>query len=198
MTRMGSGSDHDGASDENWWLLPAEALLRGARTKYADRERWTPARARLNPWIEASDARDHAREEPPHNAREGSRTATQALCPSAAPREGASLFARVDAHGAMSWAPATRPIDARTARTLDVPVGRASLRLAAPCSGEACGFWHDHRCRLIDTFAEHGPREDASRAEACPIRDACRWRRQRGDLACSVCAGVTFGMFERW
>lgn len=195
LSRMAIGADPDAPERAEWWLLPVGALLRVARAKRADRARWSLTHERLTAPLDAAEPPDRPHASPPPEAE---KSAPRALCPSAMPEAGALLFARVNPLDEVEWAREARPIDAATARALDVPLGRAAFRLAAPCAGQGCGHWRAHRCGLIDVYVAHAPREGGSGTGSCAIRDACRWRRQRGDPACAVCAGVTYGMFDRW
>lgn len=187
-----------GHDDEaSWWLLPAAALLRGAGARRAEGPAWDAARVRLGAWLRRADARDAARDAPrPLRPPAASGVPGAPMCPSAAPRPGAWLLGRVAVDGSMRWAPQARRLGA-DADALETPAGRQGVRVAAPCDGARCGYWHDGRCRLIDAVLEAVPSGSAGAVGDCAIRDECRWRLQHGDAACAVCPGITRGLWDR-
>jgi hypothetical protein len=48
----------------------------------------------------------------------------------------------------------------------------------------------NHECGLIDQIVEALDNPESEVLQHCPIRDKCRWFRQRGGLACAQCNEV--------
>ena len=63
------------------------------------------------------------------------------------------------------------------------------FRFAARCALDACRHYAHERCRLAEnlTKALAAPRPQVPR---CAIRRDCRWWREQGPSACSVCEHV--------
>jgi len=180
--------------DARWWLLPPEALLRQVGSRGADPVAWAPVRRALGSWTRRADARDAARTEPSTDP--GAAVPGASMCPSVSARPGTWLLGRVALDGTMQWAPSARRLGAEAA-ALETPAGRTGLRVAGPCLGSRCGYWHERQCQLIETLVALGPPPGAVATGACAVRDECRWRAQHGDAACAVCPGVTRGMWDR-
>jgi len=73
------------------------------------------------------------------------------------------------------------------------------FRFSTPCMQHTCAQWNGVECGLIDRLlaefeSQFGLPVAADPLPACPIREECRWFRQRSGLACTVCTYVVTDM----
>jgi len=114
------------------------------------------------------------------------------MCPSARCKEEAVLLGIVQQNGHISFASDRIGIDSRFVQI--ARMGRSPekrFRFADDCINSSCAQWINGRCGVIDeivhTFsADPGPSELPN----CSIRTQCRWYKQCGAKACSVCPQV--------
>jgi len=128
-------------------------------------------------------------------ASDGESRTSEVLCPSARCREGAVLLGIVGSNGILGYVTPQATIDAEFVGR--VGAGRSPgkrFRFAEPCVTERCVHWAGNECRVIeDVIAQFGHSEHPEEATLgrvlprCSIRPRCRWFRQRGGEACSVC-----------
>ncbi len=131
-----------------------------------------------------------------HDPAPGDHTA----CPSSACRPGAVLVGIVLPNGRIAYAADHVEIDdefVRRAHTGRPPEQR--FRFSSPCMKSACAQWAGTECGLIDRLLgeferQFGPPVAPDPLPVCPIRDECRWFRQRQGLACAVCNYVVTDM----
>jgi len=66
------------------------------------------------------------------------------------------------------------------------------FRFSNSCVESRCKQWKDHHCSVLDKIIDFPlpKREEDSRLPICSIRPSCRWFRQDGAHACSVCPWV--------
>ena len=119
---------------------------------------------------------------------------TEVTCPSGRCREGAVLVGIVGPDGRLGYITPAMPIDAdfvTHARVGRTPESR--FRFGEPCVKERCAQWAGDHCGLIDgllasprgTTATSAPRDMS--LPRCGIRSSCRWFRERGADACTIC-----------
>jgi hypothetical protein len=121
-------------------------------------------------------------------------------CPSSACRPGAVLVGIVLPDGRIAYASDRVCVDdefVRIAHEGRPPEQR--FRFSSPCMRSACAQWDGSECGLIDRLlGEYQEQFGAPAAPDplphCPIRDECRWFRQRAGLACAVCNVVVTDM----
>ena len=64
------------------------------------------------------------------------------------------------------------------------------FRFAGPCAESGCSQWTGASCRVSDSVVELLVAEQTESIPQCGIRRTCRWFRQNGLKACSVCTLV--------
>lgn len=124
----------------------------------------------------------------------------RSACPSSACRPGAVLVGIVLPGGRVAYAADRVEIDeefVRRAHEGRPPEQR--FRFSSPCMNAACAQWSGHECGLIDRLLgeferQFGPVAAPDPLPVCPIREECRWFRQRAGLACAVCNYVVTDM----
>ncbi len=119
----------------------------------------------------------------------------QALCPSSPAVVGAKLLAAVGPTGKVANFPVPLTVDGdflQRARTLG-PLEKR-FRFASPCQQGNCVHWAGSECGLIGRLHKAGEEkallQPSDSLVPCGIRSSCRWWRQEGRRACSVCAVV--------
>lgn len=123
-----------------------------------------------------------------------------AACPSSACRPGAVLVGIVLPGGRVAYAADRIEVDdefVRIAHEGRPPEQR--FRFSTPCMGKGCAQWDGRECGLIDRLLvefkeQFGEPSACDPLPTCPIREECRWFRQRGGLACAVCNYVVTDM----
>lgn len=115
------------------------------------------------------------------------------LCPSYIAKPGAQLFGIVNAENRISYLPQPITIDATFVEA--AREGRPAeerFRFAGKCIQNGCHQWNDARkaCSLVDRLIEQLEKTVQAALPDCPIRDRCRWFRQRGETACAQCDEV--------
>jgi hypothetical protein len=111
------------------------------------------------------------------------------LCPSATAQEGALLLGVVDTRKAVRFLKEPEPMTPELTEAISaVDAPETKFRFANKCVKSGCGQWHNGRCGVIDlvmSLNEHlgGP----AALPFCAIRSQCRWHKQTGPSACTVC-----------
>jgi hypothetical protein len=117
-------------------------------------------------------------------------TRLSCLCPSAPCERGATLLGVVQPSGRVAFLPPGLGVDDEFAR-LSQGKGNPSavrFRFSSRCAETACAHWREHRCGALDEVRAHlAPYGDPENLPQCAIRSQCRWHRQDGNSACSVC-----------
>jgi hypothetical protein len=80
------------------------------------------------------------------------------------------------------------------------PEPERKFRLSAPCSEAKCRNWENSACNLVDRLRAHvgaalpevARHQAGTRLAACAIRTDCRWWRQHGPDACTICPVVVY------
>jgi hypothetical protein len=122
----------------------------------------------------------------------------EVLCPSARCKPGAVLLGVVQGDGTVAFLPPGFTVDedfARIAREGRNPESR--FRFGDRCVEAACKQWSgsEHRCTIPQQVrARLSPPEDGAVPD-CAIRAQCRWHRQDGLAACSLCPLVITDVF---
>jgi hypothetical protein len=114
------------------------------------------------------------------------------MCPSARCKEGAVLLGIVQQNGRISFANERIGVDERFVQI--ARLGRSPekrFRFSDDCINCSCAQWINGRCSVIDgiihTFSAD---PEPSELPNCSIRTQCRWYKQCGGGACSVCPQV--------
>jgi hypothetical protein len=114
------------------------------------------------------------------------------LCPSATCEEGSYLLGIVQDDGQVSLANKKIVIDedfVEIARLGRKPEKR--FRFANSCATTKCRHWSNARCSVIDKVINILPsKEITGQLPECAIRPECRWYKQCGARACTVCPEV--------
>ena len=111
------------------------------------------------------------------------------LCPSAQCDEGAILLGVVQKNGHISFVRDKVFIDDEFVRISHL--GRSPekrFRFANTCAKAACKHWRNHQCMVVDTIVDIcSPQPEMPRLPQCSIRENCRWFKQSGRKACTLC-----------
>lgn len=115
------------------------------------------------------------------------------LCPSYVCKPNAQLYGIVNANGFIDYLKSTLEVTdsfVEEARKGREPEKR--FRFAGNCAKNGCNQWDqpNQECGLIDKITEIVANPESSELQHCPIREKCRWFRQRGALACAQCSEV--------
>ena len=111
------------------------------------------------------------------------------LCPSARAEEGALLLGVIGPDQAvrmLSEPELLTPELAEAVAATDAP--EQHFRFANRCVKSGCSQWQSGRCGVIDlvmSFNQHLVEPVA--LSPCAIRPQCRWHKQAGPSACTVC-----------
>lgn len=116
---------------------------------------------------------------------------TGLLCPSARAEDGAILLGVVGADGVVGYVQPLITVDENFLRKAgEGRTPEKRFRFAQPCVEAGCGYWTGSRCGVIDQAVDF-PLNDSGvsldHLPRCSIRPSCRWFRQAGPSACSVC-----------
>jgi hypothetical protein len=114
------------------------------------------------------------------------------LCPSARMREGATLVGIVMGDGTVAFAKDRLVVTPEFARNASLGVSpEKRFRFADACMKGGCRQWLGGRCSVIDEMSATVASGDRPKTlPDCSIREQCRWHRQSGPDACSVCSFV--------
>jgi hypothetical protein len=114
------------------------------------------------------------------------------LCPSAQCEDGAMLLGVVRKDGHISFLSKKVVIDqefVKISRLGRSPEKR--FRFADTCVKAGCKHWTKDRCVVIDNILDIlGPQPDLAKLPSCSIREQCRWFKQLGSKACTVCPEI--------
>ncbi len=115
------------------------------------------------------------------------------LCPSYVCRPGVQLYGIVNSKGFIDYIKATIEIDETFVE--EAHKGREPekrFRFAGNCAKRGCKHWesNERECSLIDKLVEAIDNAESGILQPCPIREKCRWFRQRKGLACAQCNEV--------
>lgn len=126
------------------------------------------------------------------------------LCPSYLCRPGARLIGIVLDEGGVAYMNPPPIVDAEFVEA--AAEGRAPedrFRFAGVCVESGCAHWQQDHCGLVATLTEgssRGPDQATDSAigardapRDCGVEDRCRWRAERGEAACQVCARIVRG-----
>jgi hypothetical protein len=120
------------------------------------------------------------------------------LCPSGRCQDGSILLGIVQQDGRVSIANEKIVVDkefVQIARRGRSPEKR--FRFAEACVNTGCKQWSDGRCGVIDKVIEIlMPKDDPVELPECAIRSECRWYKQCGGKACTVCPEVVTDLKE--
>lgn len=111
------------------------------------------------------------------------------LCPSARAEEGALLLGVISPDQSVRMLSEPEPITSELAEAIaaiDAP--EQHFRFANRCVKSGCSQWHGGRCGVIDlvmSFNQHLTEPLA--LPPCAIRSQCRWHKQAGPTACTIC-----------
>jgi hypothetical protein len=126
------------------------------------------------------------------------KAAGPALCPSAPPTPGAKLIGVVEESGRVVnlTMPLTINKDFVETAKANGPIEQR-FRFSLLCAEGRCGYWTGLECGLIEKLCQAINSTDSDQPlPPCAIRARCRWWRQRGRDACSVCPFVVTGSKE--
>jgi hypothetical protein len=113
------------------------------------------------------------------------------LCPSARAEDGAELFAVAGADGTVHHLPEPIAVTPEFLALVAPERAERRFRFSAPCREAACAQWTDGRCGLPERLAALVPESEAAAApRRCALRPHCRWFRQSGLAACTICPVV--------
>lgn len=113
-------------------------------------------------------------------------------CPSAKCEPGSSLLGIVNREGKIDYLETPFPLNStflEAAQQGRTPEKR--FRFTASCVESGCQQWLEGRCTVADKVIAALQSEPPAKAlPHCGIRASCRWYRQSGKAACSVCEHV--------
>ncbi|QJW91060.1 hypothetical protein HNV11_17605 [Spirosoma taeanense] len=116
-------------------------------------------------------------------------TPSTTLCPSARAEEGALLLGVVAPDQSVKMLTEPEPLTAELAEAIaEIDAPEQQFRFANRCVKSGCNQWHDGRCGVIDlvmSFNQH--LAEPVTLPACAIRSQCRWHKQNGPKACTLC-----------
>lgn len=115
------------------------------------------------------------------------------LCPSYVAKPGAELYGIVNSSGLIDYLKATMEVsEAFMEEALKGREPEKRFRFAGNCAKSGCNHWNHGggQCGLIDQVVEWIDNPVPETLQECPIRDRCRWFRQRAGLACAQCNEV--------
>jgi hypothetical protein len=111
------------------------------------------------------------------------------LCPSARLKPGAVLLGVVQGDGTVAFLPSGFTVDeefARIARQGRNPESR--FRFADRCVESGCKQWKEDHCSIPEQVrARLETLPAGAEVPDCAIRSECRWHRQDGPAACTLC-----------
>ena len=113
------------------------------------------------------------------------------LCPSGKCEPGAKLMGVVQQDGRVGYL--GKPLEVDDAFVAQANEGRTPerrFRFVNPCAESGCRQWTGTRCGVIDKVMKQLEGHEAESLPKCGIRPQCRWFRQNGADACSVCSLV--------
>ncbi|AUD04844.1 hypothetical protein [Spirosoma pollinicola] len=111
------------------------------------------------------------------------------LCPSATAQEGALLLGVVGPDKSVRFLPEPEPMTTQLTESvtaIDNP--EQHFRFANKCAKSGCNQWQSGRCGVIDLVMSVNQHLEAPVSlPPCAIRAQCRWHKQSGPTACTVC-----------
>ena len=111
------------------------------------------------------------------------------LCPSATAQEGALLLGVVGPDQSVQFLSEPEPMTAdltEAVTAIDHP--EQHFRFANRCVKSGCSQWQSGRCGVIDlVMSVNQHLAEPVALPHCAIRAQCRWYKQTGPTACSVC-----------
>ena len=114
------------------------------------------------------------------------------LCPSAQCEEGGILLGIVRKDGHVLFVNKRVTIDEEFVKISHL--GRSPekrFRFADTCMKAACKHWTKDRCKVIDNIIDIlASQIESSKLPDCSIRKQCRWFKQHGSKACTVCPEI--------
>ena len=116
------------------------------------------------------------------------------ICPSAVAHEGAWIIGHRDEDRSMVFLDDPLPVTAEFIaknNATDAPPLEKNYRFASRCLEASCNNWSNGACGLIERLTEFQVRAPEPTIVECSIRPNCRWFRQSGPAACSVCSRVS-------
>jgi hypothetical protein len=114
------------------------------------------------------------------------------LCPSSHGGEGAILLGVFTGGGSLTYVTPKHRVDEEFLRRAG-PRPEERFRFSRPCIEGRCDNWSEGRCGLIARLSDaEAEKAKASTLPACSIRAHCRWFKQKGRDACSVCPLVRY------
>jgi hypothetical protein len=120
------------------------------------------------------------------------------LCPSYFCKEDAILLGIVRKEGHISFVKERILIDnefIKIANKGRKPEKR--FRFAGNCVKNACKHWKGYKCTLIDGIISNTlSKNTTTKLPDCSIRQECRWYRQCGEMACSICPQIIYTISE--
>lgn len=111
------------------------------------------------------------------------------LCPSATAQEGALLLGVVGPEQAVRFLPEPEPMTAKlTEAVAAIDNPEQHFRFANKCVKSGCSQWQSGRCGVIDlVMSVNQHLAEPVSLPHCAIRSQCRWHKQTGPAACTVC-----------
>jgi len=114
------------------------------------------------------------------------------LCPSAQCKDGSVLLGIVRKDGHISFVNEKVIIDEEFVKISNL--GRRPekrFRFADHCIKSGCKYWLKDRCMVIDNIIDIFATDvKSSDLPDCSIRSQCRWFKQHGNKACTVCPEI--------
>lgn len=116
-------------------------------------------------------------------------TSETTLCPSATAQEGALLLGVVGSNQTVRFLAEPEPMTVELTEAISaIDAPETKFRFANKCVKSGCGQWREGRCGVIDlvmSFNQH--LAEPAALPFCAIRAQCRWHKQTGPNACTVC-----------
>ncbi|GAB2560944.1 hypothetical protein [Spirosoma aerophilum] len=116
-------------------------------------------------------------------------SSTTTLCPSARSEEGALLLGAVGPDQAVRFLAEPEPMTAELTKAISaVDQPEQHFRFANRCVKSGCSQWQSGRCGVIDlVMSVNQHLTEPAALPRCAIRPQCRWYKQTGASACTVC-----------
>ena len=116
-------------------------------------------------------------------------TSTTTLCPSARSEEGALLLGAVAPDQSVQFLAEPEPMTAELTEAINaIDHPEQHFRFANRCVKSGCSQWQSGRCGVIDmVMSVNQHLAEPASLPPCAIRSQCRWYKQTGPTACTVC-----------
>lgn len=121
------------------------------------------------------------------------------LCPSSSCQKGATLLGVVQNDKTVTLLNMPLTIDkAFVDKTKEAGSPEKRFRFANKCVKNGCKQWTGSACGVIDLLAKINTNieENDAPLKPCMIRDRCRWFKQEGKKACTICTFVVTNNME--